>query len=38
MRAHVLAYHAIHHVQPEAQVGLAHAWRSTAPANPQLVA
>lgn len=33
LRAHAAAYHAIHRIQPSAQVSLAHAWRATAPAN-----
>lgn len=33
IRAHALAYHAIHEVQPSAMVGMAHHWRWMTPAN-----
>ena len=33
--AHHRAYTAIHRVQPNAQVSLAHQWRTLAPANPR---
>ena len=35
-RGHVAAYHVIHHVQPHAQVGLAHHVRIATPASPSL--
>jgi beta-glucosidase len=35
--AHAAAYHAIHEVQPEARVGLAHHYRGLRPANPKNV-
>lgn len=34
IRAHALAFHAIHRVQPNAQVSLAHQWRWMSPSNP----
>ncbi len=34
MLGHAAAYHAIHRLQPTAQVGYAHAWRLIVPANP----
>jgi beta-glucosidase len=34
MLGHAAAYHAIHRVQPAAQVGLAHAWRAIVPNRP----
>lgn len=33
--AHAAAYHAIHEIQPEASVGLAHHYRGMRPANPR---
>ena len=33
--AHAAAYHAIHEIQPQAQVGLAHHYRGLRPANPR---
>ncbi|MBI4791007.1 MAG: glycoside hydrolase family 1 protein [Chloroflexi bacterium] len=35
VRGHAAAYHAIHRVQPDAQVGVAHHFRAFAPANPR---
>jgi beta-glucosidase len=35
LRAHAATYHAIHHVQPNAQVGLAHHIHPLNPANPR---
>ncbi len=34
VHAHAAAYHVIHQIQPEAQVGLAHHYRSMVPAKP----
>jgi len=34
INAHVLSYHTIHEIQPEAKVGLAHQYRGFTPANP----
>jgi beta-glucosidase len=34
VRAHGLAYETIHHIQPEAMVGIAHNYRPFWPANP----
>ncbi len=33
--AHAAAYHAIHEIQPEAEVGFAHHYRGMRPANPK---
>lgn len=33
VRGHAAAYHAIHEIQPDAQVGVAHHWRGFKPAN-----
>lgn len=35
VRGHAAAYHAIHRLQPDAQVGVAHHFRRFLPANPQ---
>ena len=35
LKAHAAAYHAIHQVQPEAQVGIVHNMRPVDPANPR---
>lgn len=35
LQAHARAYHAIHALQPEAQVGLAHHYRGFIPRNPK---
>ena len=34
VRAHAAAYHAIHQIQPQARVGMAHYYRSLQPAKP----
>jgi beta-glucosidase len=34
LAAHAAAYHAIHRIQPEAQVGMAHHYRGMAPERP----
>jgi beta-glucosidase len=34
VEAHAAAYHAIHEIQPQARVGLAHHYRGLQPANP----
>jgi len=35
LRGHAAAYHAIHEIQPEAQVGFAHHYRGMDPARPK---
>lgn len=35
IRAHAAAYHAIHELDPEAQVGIAHHYRGMRPASPK---